>query len=60
MIDCEDGRVYEVMRRLGDVGSEDCEHWAKGAPRTASFPRRSSGANEDRRARPRAVSNTSI
>ena len=47
IIDYDGGEIYEVVRRTADVENEDCEHWAKGAPCTASFkfPRWSVSAN---------------
>ena len=29
---CDGKGIYEVVGRIGDVGNENCEHWAKGAP----------------------------
>ena len=43
--------AYEIVRRMGDVVKEDCEHWAKGVHclTHSRFPKASASANDDRR-----------
>ena len=42
--------AYEIVRRMGDVVNEGCEHWAKGVHclTHSRFPKASASANDDR------------
>ena len=46
-----DNNAYEIVRMMGDVVDEDCEHWAKGVHRLmySRFPKPSASANDNRR-----------